>query len=83
MKPARDGSLTSKELGLRLVPEGGMLRLVDARTGQKILTPAERAEEATRRADELAAENERLRALLERRASRREANGGSAPATGK
>ncbi len=57
MKPAADGSLTSKELGLRLVPEGVMLRLVDIATGKPILTRLERA-------DALAAEVERLRAQL-------------------
>lgn len=71
MKPAADGSLVSKELGLRLVPEGAMLRLIDLKTGQPVLTRAERAEQEheraeqeRRRAEELAAENERLRAQL-------------------
>jgi Uma2 family endonuclease len=57
MKPAADGSLVSKQLGLRLVPEGEMLRLIDLGTGQPVPTRAERAEA-------LAAEVERLRALL-------------------
>jgi Uma2 family endonuclease len=57
MKPAADGSLISKELGLRLVPEGGMLRLIDLATGQPVLTRLERAEA-------LAAEVARLRAQL-------------------
>jgi Uma2 family endonuclease len=60
IKPARDGSLKSKELGLRMVPEGPMLRLIDATTGEGIPTRAERAAE-------LAAEVERLRAELKRR----------------
>jgi Uma2 family endonuclease len=74
IKPSRDGSLTSKQLGLRLVPEGRMLRLVDLKTGEPIPTRAERAElekrradEEKRRADELAAEVARLRAKLTRR----------------
>ena len=60
LTPATDGSLTSKELGLRMVPEYGMLRLIDVRTGKPVLT---RQEQAT----ELAAEVERLRALLGQR----------------
>jgi Uma2 family endonuclease len=71
MKPAADGSLISKQLGLRLVPEGGMLRLNDLKTGQPILTRRERANEATQEAEcqrqqkeTLAAEIARLRALL-------------------
>jgi Uma2 family endonuclease len=78
MKPAADGSLVSKELGLRLVPEGTMLRLIDLKTGRPVLTRAERAEQERRRAQlerrrarqererarELEAEVERLRALL-------------------
>jgi hypothetical protein len=71
MKPAADGSLVSKELGLRLVPQGPMLRLIDLRTGRPVLTRAERAEQERQRAEherervrELEAEVERLRALL-------------------
>jgi hypothetical protein len=64
MKPAADGSLVSKELGLRLVPEGTMLRLVDLQTGKPIPTRTERAEQERQRAQELEAEVERLRALL-------------------
>jgi Uma2 family endonuclease len=60
IRPAADGSLASKELGLRMVREGPMLRLIDVRTGQPIPTRHERA-------DELAAEVERLRAELKRR----------------
>jgi Uma2 family endonuclease len=74
MKPAADGSLVSKELGLRLVPEGEMLRLVYLKTGQPVPTRAERAEQEKQRAEqekqraaELAAEVERLRALLKSR----------------
>jgi hypothetical protein len=71
LKPAADGSLTSKQLGLRLVPEGEMLRLVDRKTGKPVPTRQERAEQekqralkAKQRADQLAEEVERLRALL-------------------
>src|SRR5205814_8458217 len=41
MKPAADGSPVSKQLGLRLVPEGEMLRLVNVQTGEPVLTSAE------------------------------------------
>lgn len=78
MKPAADGSLLSKELGLRLVPEGTMLRLVNVGTDERVLTRLERAErEAARaaqiaeqaamvrqRAEALQEEVDRLRALL-------------------
>jgi Uma2 family endonuclease len=78
LKPAADGSLLSEELGLRLLAEGSMLRLLEARTGLPIWTRDERAAHAARRAEEekrraeeekrraeaLAAENERLRAAL-------------------
>lgn len=57
MKLAADGSLVSRELGLRLVPEGGMLRLIDLKTGQPVPTRCERAEQ-------LQAEVARLRSLL-------------------
>jgi Uma2 family endonuclease len=72
---AADGSLASKELGLRLQAEGHMLRLVDARTGQAIPTRTEardlerqskdrekqRADQEKQRADALEAELTRLR----------------------
>jgi Uma2 family endonuclease len=61
---AADGSLGSKELGLRLVPEGLMLRLIDLKTGKPVLTRAEQAEQARQQAAALAAEVERLRAAL-------------------
>jgi hypothetical protein len=67
MKPAADGSLVSKELGLRLVPEGTMLRLIDLKTGQPVLTRAERAERERERA-----EQERRRARQERRRAQQE-----------
>jgi Uma2 family endonuclease len=63
MKGARDGSLVSRELGLRLVREGILLRLIDRKTGERVLTRRERAEE-------LAAEVKQLRALLRRRRSK-------------
>ena len=75
MKPAADGSLVSKQLGLRLVPQGEELQLFDRQTGELVLTQAERlaaqerqrADEAERRLDAMAAELARLREELERR----------------
>lgn len=61
-RPVREEPLVSQVLGLRLEVEGNSLRLVDLRTGEKLLTPEE-AYEARRRAEE---ELERLRAELER-----------------
>jgi hypothetical protein len=58
---AADGSLTSKELSLRLMAEGHMIRLIDARTGKPLLTRQERAEQAEQRAQALEAELARLR----------------------
>jgi Uma2 family endonuclease len=71
LKPAGDGSLVSKELGLTLIPEGEMLRFIDLTTGKPLLTRVERAEQEQRekeqehrRAEELAerAKHERQRA---------------------
>jgi hypothetical protein len=72
------GGEVESELGFRMRAEGTMLRLIDAATGQPIPTRQERADEEKRRADEekrradeekrradgLAAEVERLKALL-------------------
>jgi hypothetical protein len=66
-------------LGLRLLPEGRLLRLIDARTGEPVLTRGERlerererAEQERERADALAAEVARLQALLAGREPPRE-----------
>ena len=56
IKPNADGSLTSRELGLRLVVEGDILRFIDASTGRPLLTRAERAEKA----EPLAQQNQEL-----------------------
>ena len=82
MTPAADGSLDSAQLGLRLMPEGPMLRLHDLRTGEPVLTRAEQVEaqreqaaeqiEAERRRTaERDTEIERLRAELVRRSRRK------------
>jgi Uma2 family endonuclease len=52
IKPEVDGSLISKQLGLRLVPEHGMLRLYDLKTGQPVLTRNERNRESNERAEQ-------------------------------
>jgi hypothetical protein len=69
LAPEADGSLLSLELGLRLVPEGTRLRLVDLQSGVPVLTRLEQIEQerarslaALRRADA-----ERQRAEAERR----------------
>jgi len=64
-----DGSLLSRTTGLRLLPEGENLRLIDAATGERLLFTAEErvarreAEERARAAEE---EIARLRRELER-----------------
>jgi Uma2 family endonuclease len=69
LKPAVDGSLASAELGLRLVAEGAMLRLIDGATGERLLRTDEL--EAARRAEAEArrAEAEARRAAEERAAA--------------
>jgi Uma2 family endonuclease len=73
LQPAEDGSLTSAELGLRLLAEGEMLRLIRAKSGRRILTRAEKVEQAElragraeQRAQKLEGEVEALKAELER-----------------
>ncbi len=56
--PASDGSLLSEELGLRLVKEGDMLRLIEATTGKKLLTPDEAYEKLAQNEAEEAEEGE-------------------------
>ncbi len=62
MLPESDGALVSRELGLRLRLENHSLRLIDVKTGEALLTPAEAQEK--RRAAE--AEVERLREELKK-----------------
>jgi Uma2 family endonuclease len=68
MTPAADGSLVSKQLGLRLVPEGRLLRLIDLQTGQSIPTRVERNE----RTEQARQEDQRARQEAEQRAERAE-----------
>jgi Uma2 family endonuclease len=77
MEADADGGLISAELGLRLVTEGTMLRLIDLRTGRPVPTRSEQAEQsrtqaelAQERVHKLQAEVERLRAQLGRNGPR-------------
>lgn len=74
IKPAADGTLTSQVLGLRLKPERHMLRLIDAATGEPVLTKDERAEQAAERAEQekKRAEQEKQRAEQEKQRARQE-----------
>ncbi|MES1244542.1 MAG: Uma2 family endonuclease [Acidobacteriota bacterium] len=82
-----DGSLPSRVTDLRLRPEGENLRLIDARTGKKLLWIAERdaaidaaerrADAAERRAAEEAVERRRLEGELARLRSEVERTQGS------
>lgn len=65
--PEADGGLTSTKMRVRFVPEGMLLRVVNARTGQPILTAIEKQEELERmqgQAASLEEEVARLRKLL-------------------
>lgn len=62
MRPQRDGSLLSRTTGVLLKPEGQGVRLIDAATGQPLLTYEEIAESKRAAEGELA----RLRAEIER-----------------
>ena len=64
--PEADGGLTSAQLGVRLVPDGFLLRLIDPHTGQPLPTSGEKTAR-------LRQETERLqRALAERARERQE-----------
>ena len=74
IEPDQDDRLRSEELGVMLTAEGLMLRLSDGTTGAPVPTSEERveqerlhAEQQRQRADALAEEVERLKALLKQR----------------
>ena len=46
LSPESDGELVSRELGLRLKLDNHSLRLMDVKTGEALLTPAEAMEKA-------------------------------------
>jgi Uma2 family endonuclease len=96
MRLAADGTLISKQLGLRLAPEGIMLRLIDLSSGEPIPTKLERIEIARQsrlRAEQdyqrarqrrLCAEQDYQRAVQERRdAEQRRLNAEAALYAGK
>jgi hypothetical protein len=69
MKCAPDGGLTSRQLGLRMIPEGVLLRLFDLRTGQPVLTKREQIEHSRHEYERAHQEYERARQEI-RRANR-------------
>jgi Uma2 family endonuclease len=69
IKTAADGSLVSKELGLRLVPEGENLAMYDLKTGERLLS-----------LEELHAQNDALQAEVARLKS---AKNGARPGNGR
>jgi Uma2 family endonuclease len=73
IRPDRVGGMVSEGLGLCLVPEGIMLRLVHPESGELVLTRAEQASVERAKVSALSAEVERLRAQL--RAQGRSPNG--------
>ncbi len=73
LKPAADGSLTSKELGLRLIREGHMLRLIDERTNLPVLTRQEAKEQAERSAAQRVEQAEQERDQAKQHAAELEA----------
>jgi Uma2 family endonuclease len=69
LQPAEDGSLISEELGLRLLPEGIMLRLIELKTGKPVLT---RAEQAARALEQARLERRKTRAARRQAATERQ-----------
>lgn len=63
MSPEPDGALISRELGLRLKLEDRRLRLIDVKTGEPLLTPAEAMEKARLAEAELGQLREELKRL--------------------
>ncbi len=64
IRPDRVGGMVSEELGLCLVPEGIMLRLVRPGTGERVLTRAEQTAAERAMTSALEAEVARLKAEL-------------------
>lgn len=73
LRPDREGGMVSRELNVRLVPEGEMLRLIDRTSGEPVLTRDERIAAEQAKVEELAAEVARLKAQL--RAAGKSTNG--------
>jgi Uma2 family endonuclease len=68
IKAAADGSLVSKQLGLRLLAEGSQLTFFDLQTGERLPSSRERAEQEMQRANDAdqRAEQEKQRAEQEK-----------------
>jgi hypothetical protein len=76
---ANDGSLHSEQLAMRLVAEGMILRLIDATTGERLLSGPEQAEEARQRfaeAQQQAQEEKQRAEELQRAAEEKECRTG-------
>jgi len=72
IEPDNKGYLNSEELGLRMCLEGSMLRFRDVRTGRRVLTRQEQAEQARREAKREA--RKRKQEVKEREQERLRAN---------
>ena len=68
-----DGGMVSQQLNVCIVPEGEYLRLIDAVTGERVLTKDERIAKEEARADALATEVAQLKAQF--RSAGKPANG--------
>ncbi len=73
IEPDIRGCLTSEELDLRMCLEGAMLRFRDLRTGRRVLTRDEQAEQAQRRAKREARKTREEKKLREEEKKLREA----------
>jgi hypothetical protein len=69
---AADGSLTSEELELRFVAEGGMLRVIDVRSGELVPTREERAAQEKELAEQEKSRAEQEKSRAEQEKSRAE-----------
>jgi Uma2 family endonuclease len=67
----KDGSIVSRELGIRFQVIDGKLEMFDARSGERLLSDGERAEEAQRRLAEEVVARQTLEEELARLRSRR------------
>jgi Uma2 family endonuclease len=66
LRPAPDGGLTSRTLGITFLPQGKSLRMVDAKTGQVLLTYEEWKAKAKAAEERAEAAEERAEAAEER-----------------
>jgi Uma2 family endonuclease len=66
MRPQNDGTLLSGCLGLKLKDVNGRIAIYDAKTGAKVLGPAEERDQAVAARDRAEAENARMREEIKR-----------------